>query len=229
MGLYAAMGAGAPVGEAHIAALTACFGCNAETARGIAAHARHDHHPARTPILGVGDDCDDGWVMLLGEAHAFVYSAAGQLVLIHRFADADLFGPATGLPATSQEAEIVAVQPCDVGRFRGVDFILLTERHACVANAVTRALVRRLRETTMRMVEASTLSANGRVHAELLRRATDNMIRPAPVLSELALVVQSTRETVSRAINALERAGIIRRTAEELTIVAPHRLEELVY
>lgn len=230
MGLYAAMGAGAPSGEAHIAALTACFGCDAETARGIAALARHDHHPARTPILGVGDDCDDGWVMLLGEAHAFVYSAAGQLVLIHRFADADLFGPATGLPAASQEAEIVAVQPCDVGRFRGVDFVLLTERHACVANAVTRALVRRLRETTMRMVEASTLSANGRVHAELLRQAgAAHAIRPAPVLAELALVIQSTRETVSRAINALERAGIIRRTPEELTIVAPHRLEELVY
>lgn len=224
------MAGGLPIGEAHIAALGACFGCDAETARGIAIHARHDHHPTRAAILRVGEQCDDGWVMLVGEAHACVCSAAGQLVLIHRFAASDLFGPATGLPAASQEAEIVAVQPSDVGRFRGIDFIQLTERHACVANAVTRALIRRLRETTMRMVEASTLSANGRVHAELLRQAGDaHAIRPAPVLAELAMVVQSTRETVSRAINALERAGIIRRTPEELTIVAPHRLEELVY
>jgi len=54
-------------------------------------------------------------------------------------------------------------------------------------------------------------------------------IRPAPVLSALALRVQSTRETVSRAVNALERRGIIRRDADGLTIVAPQRLQELIF
>jgi len=49
------------------------------------------------------------------------------------------------------------------------------------------------------------------------------------VLAEMALAIQSTRETVSRTINALERAGIIRRSPEDLVIIAPHRLEELVY
>jgi len=54
-------------------------------------------------------------------------------------------------------------------------------------------------------------------------------IAPAPVLSQLALQVQSTRETVSRAISALEKRGIIRRDPQGLTVVAPHRLEELIY
>ena len=49
------------------------------------------------------------------------------------------------------------------------------------------------------------------------------------MLSEFALQVQSTRETVSRAINALEKRGIIRRDEQGLTVVAPHRLEELIY
>jgi CRP/FNR family cyclic AMP-dependent transcriptional regulator len=81
------------------------------------------------------------------------------------------------------------------------------------------------------MYERSALSAVGRVYAELLRdakRAPDLTISPAPVLSELALRVSTTRETASRAVNALERRGIIRRDATSLTIVAPQRLESLI-
>ncbi len=53
-------------------------------------------------------------------------------------------------------------------------------------------------------------------------------MRPAPVLAAMAVRVLSTRETVSRTINALERRGIIRREADALIVVAPHRLEEMV-
>jgi len=49
------------------------------------------------------------------------------------------------------------------------------------------------------------------------------------VLSQFALQVQSTRETVSRAINALEKRGIIRRDEHGLRVVAPHRIEELIF
>jgi DNA-binding IclR family transcriptional regulator len=48
------------------------------------------------------------------------------------------------------------------------------------------------------------------------------------VLSKLAVRVHSTRETVSRTINALERRGLIRRDGDALFIVAPQRLEEMI-
>ena len=44
----------------------------------------------------------------------------------------------------------------------------------------------------------------------------------------MAVRVQSTRETVSRAVSALERRGIVRRDGDALVIVATQRLEELV-
>jgi DNA-binding MarR family transcriptional regulator len=92
-------------------------------------------------------------------------------------------------------------------------------------------MVERLQQTAARMYAHVALSAVGRVHAELLRLArqsADLTIRPGPVLSDLALRVSTTRETASRAVNALERRGIIRRDADTLVVVAPHRLEELV-
>ncbi len=68
------------------------------------------------------------------------------------------------------------------------------------------------------------------IHAELLRLARlgdGRTIRPPPVLAALATRVNSTRETVSRTINALERRGLIRRDAKQIVIVSPRALEEL--
>jgi CRP-like cAMP-binding protein len=48
------------------------------------------------------------------------------------------------------------------------------------------------------------------------------------VIAALALSAQTTRETGSRAINALERRGIIRRDDERLEILSRGLLEELV-
>ena len=83
-----------------------------------------------------------------------------------------------------------------------------------------------------RMVETNLLSATGRVCAELLRlsrQAEDGVIRPVPVMAELAQRVQSTRETVSRTVSRLEQRGIVQRRGDGLAVVAAHRLEEMVY
>ena len=82
-----------------------------------------------------------------------------------------------------------------------------------------------------RMIERTTLSATGRIYAALLRQAGEGdgrTIRPVPTMTELALIVQSTRETVSRTINDLERRGYITRDKDALMIVAPHRVQELI-
>jgi DNA-binding MarR family transcriptional regulator len=96
---------------------------------------------------------------------------------------------------------------------------------------LSRLLLRQLRRATSRIYERAAVSAVGRVHAELLRmaRASPGLaISPAPVLSELAVRVLTTRETASRAVSALERRGIVRRESGSLIVVAPQRLEELI-
>ena len=130
-----------------------------------------------------------------------------------------------------EKADVVAVEDVRVAAFLALDFLTLIETHGCVGLAVSRMLLRQLQASADRIVERTTLSVAGRVYAELLRLARlgdGRTIRPPPVLSALAVRVQSTRETVSRTINALERRGLIRRDADTLTIVAPHRLDEMI-
>jgi CRP-like cAMP-binding protein len=153
------------------------------------------------------------------------------MVLLGEFAPGELFGALGELDPAPHEAEVVAVEDVSAFLLAGSDLVLLAERHGAIGLALARLLVRRLRSATTRVYERSALTAAGRVHAELLRLAREAKaftIRPAPVLSELAVRVGSTRETVSRAVNALERRGIVRREHGALTVVSPRLLEELV-
>jgi CRP/FNR family transcriptional regulator, cyclic AMP receptor protein len=220
------------VEERHLSLIGRSFGCDEAVARQIAARAQARGFPAQTVIIRAGDADPDAWLMLAGEARAIAYAPGGQFILVHIFLPGDMFGEATGLSVAATASEVTAVVSVEAARIAVSQFIALMEQHHCVALSVARALTLRLSQTSRRMVEGAMLSAPGRIHAELLRLARDgaNMtISPAPVLALLALHVQSTRETVSRTISALEKRGIIRRDADSLRIVAPHRLEELVF
>jgi len=84
-------------------------------------------------------------------------------------------------------------------------------------------LVIKLDHMTSRLIEAFSLSAKGRVCAELSRLSRvigilpeRLIIRPSPVFVELAERVNSTRETVSRTVSELQKKGILKREAGAL-------------
>ena len=207
------------------------FDCSEELAEQIRLRGRQRRYGARLTIVNRGDRISTLYVVIDGRAHALVYSIEGQAVLLHEYRSGDLFGVMSSPYAATHDADVVAIEEVDAFLLDGVVLALLAEQHACIGLALLRFMVERLQQTASRMYEHAALSAVGRVHAELLRqaRASENLtIRPSPVLSDIALRVSTTRETASRAVNALERRGIIRRDGEALVIVAPHRLEELI-
>jgi CRP/FNR family cyclic AMP-dependent transcriptional regulator len=207
------------------------FACSAEVAQDIVRRGQMRAYPGHATLIRQGDPAPFTWLLVVGRARAILYSLEGQLVLLQEFGPGDLFGALGEIDPVPQDADVVAVDDVQAFLLQGAELVLLAERHGAIGLALVRLLLRRLRRTTRRIYERAALSAVGRVHAELLRRArgaADLTIRPAPVLSELAVGLATTRETVSRAVNALERRGIIRRDADSLTVVAPRSLEELV-
>lgn len=208
------------------------FACDAPLAAVVAAKAHPRSYPARTTIVTRGAAFDHVYLVIAGHARMLAFSIDGRLVVVEDYRTGDLFGEGSLFGAPVVADEISAVDTVGAGTFETQVFLALMTNYSAIALAMSRLLVARLGTTTRRLVEGATLSANGRIHAELLRQARqgENMtIRPAPVLASFALTVQSTRESVSRAINALQKHGIIRRDDDALTVVAPHRLEELIY
>lgn len=205
------------------------FQCQDDVARSIAGVAVERAYRMGAVILRQDDRCSETYLLTLGRVRAAAVGRGGEPVLLRDLSPGDLFG-ATVQPGTKSEAEIVALEAARAAVFAAVDFLRMMERHSCVGLTLSRMLLRQLREAAERMIDRNTLSAVGRIHAELWRRAerAEWTISPPPVLSALAMDLQTTRETVSRTVNALERRGIVRRTPEALIVVAPRRLEGLI-
>jgi CRP/FNR family transcriptional regulator, cyclic AMP receptor protein len=211
--------------------IAATFGCTASLAKVIGDRAIFRHYRPREAMISGGQAIGHAFLIINGRAKEIALSLDGRAVLVQEFGRGDLFGEGVILGNQIATEDVVAIDLTEAGLFSAVHLVGLIENYSNVAIAVSRLLTQRLVQTRRRVVEGATLSASGRVHAELLRQGKASpgyRIVPAPVLTEFAQKVQSTRETVSRTISQLEKRGIIRRDADGLTIIAPHRLEELV-
>ena len=207
------------------------FGCSEEIAGYIFVRGSVRAFPPHSTIVRQGEKAAAAYLLTQGRAHALLYSLEGQIVLLCEYRPGDLFGALGELDPAPEEAEIVAVEAARSFVLRSRDLVALAESYGSIGLALSRLLLRQLRRATSRIYERAAVSAVGRVYAEILRLARaspDLSIRPAPVLSELAVRVSTTRETASRAVSALERRGLIRRDPGSLTVVAPQRLEELI-
>ena len=207
------------------------FACTQEIAASIFLRGAERHFPADATIVRQGERAAATYLLTDGRARALLYGFDGQLVLLCEYGRGDLFGALGELDPAPEDAEVIAAGPAATFVLKARDLVMLAETYGCIGLALSRLLLRQLRKATARIYERAAISAVGRVHAELLRLARqspDGVIRPAPVLSELAVRVATTRETASRAVSALDRRGIIRREGDSLRVVAQQRLEELV-
>lgn len=223
---------GAVMQAGAIDVIARSFACGNAVSTVIAAKANFHDYPARATIVRGGCVSPHVHIIIIGHARSIALGIDGRMVMVQEFRSGDIFGEGSALTGAITPDDIVAVSAVHAGAVSGGTFIGLIENYTCVALSVSRRLTERLGATTRRMVEGATLSANGRIYAELLRQARSGdamTISPIPVHSEFALRVHSSRETVSRAINAIEKRGIIRRNADGLIVVAPHRLEELIF
>jgi CRP/FNR family cyclic AMP-dependent transcriptional regulator len=214
------------------AVIAETFGCSAQLAIVLAEKARPRAFSPKAAIIQRDTRNRHIHLVLNGHAQSLALSIDGRQVLIEDFYAGALFGEDGALGDGLAAEEVVAVTQLLAGIFANADFLGMMENYACVALTISRLLARRLSDANRKMVEVATISAPGRVYAELLRQARltgDWTLNPAPVVAELAMLVQTTRETASRAISAIEKRGIVTRDQGVLTIVAPHRLEDLIY
>ena len=208
------------------------FACPEDISQKILSRTRGASYPPRAIIVSFGAPCEHVYIVLTGRARARALSMDGRQAVLENYVTGDIIGEIALVGTSGSNHEVVAVDLVEAAVMLAHAMVSLMSTHAQIALAISRRLIARLAEQNRRLAESSTLSAAGRVHAEILRLArasSDLTIRPAPVLSQLAMHVQSTRETVSRTISALQKRGIVRRDESGLTVVAEHRLEELVY
>lgn len=214
--------------SSQLAIIAAAFGCGEALAHTIGELGRGGRH-GRGQVLYPLPDRQETSLLLEGLAQEAAYGREGSVLVLHQFGPGEFYGE---LINQGGEIQVEALSDGRALHYGGDTMLRLMESYGGVAMAIARHLARRLAIIRQRMVETTLLTATGRICAELLRlsrQSEDGVIRPLPVLAELAQRVQSTRETASRTVSQLERRGIVQRCDGGLAVIAPHRLEEMIY
>ena len=201
--------------------------CSPVPAQALASAMRRREFSPKSFLYHQGDDDRLLWLILEGTVQLQAISAEGQSTVISAFGPGELIGAFSDYEEASYDARalgIVTALEIDALHLRD-----LMAQWPELGTGLSRIYSGQLGAVLDRLAVRVTLSAVGRFYRELLRAAgPSDTISPAPVIAALALSAQTTRETGSRATSALERRGIIERSADRLTIISRRSLEDLV-
>jgi len=196
---------------------------------------RYRRYSAQEQIIDSDAVSSDVFFIIQGRARVVTYSMSGREITFADLQAGDYFGEIAALDGGPRSAGVMATEDTLVLSLPRGPFLAILADHPQVALRVMRRLAHIIRRADERIMDLSTLAANNRVQAELLRQArSDNaprktaIIEPIPIHSDIASRVSTTRETVARVLNELARKGIVERTRTALVIRDVPRLKLMV-
>jgi len=180
-------------------------------------------------------DSRDVYFVVSGRVRIVNYSLSGREVTFDDLKAGEHFGELAALDSQPRSANVLALENTTVATMSHETFRNLLLEHPEVALHIMERMARIIRTSTERIMDLSTLGANNRVHAELLRLAQpcdddDNVavIKPIPIHGDIASRVSTTRETVARVLSDLSRSGLVKRENDRLIVRDVDKLSDMV-
>ena len=182
-------------------------------------------YDAATEVVVQDTPCDQVYFVCNGRASAKTFSGAGKEITFAELASGDVFGELSALDGQLRSSFVVTAEESLLASLSAQAFNAFLDEHPQVMRSLMIELALRLRQADEKVFEFSTLSSGNRIHAEILRLARahrdgDNtaQIMPAPTHADLASRTNTTRESVTRALNRLKKDGLISTSRQCLTV-----------
>ncbi len=173
-------------------------------------------------------------MIVAGAVRVTSYSAVGRETSFRDLAQGTSFGELSALDGAPRSADVVALAPGLLASLPAERFRALLREEWVVNERVLLRLTHLVRRLTDRVVDLSTLSVQQRVCRELLRLARlapvgsgPPRIAPAPRHAELASLVSTYREQVTRELSRLAKAGVLRKDGAALLVRDMAQLERM--
>ncbi|MGI8624540.1 MAG: Crp/Fnr family transcriptional regulator [Solirubrobacteraceae bacterium] len=201
---------------------------------GVAAPRRFAPHEV---VFRESDDSDTCYVVRSGHARALREHGDGRQITLAQFGPGDIFGELAMFDDERRSATVDAVDELEVVGILGQDMRRLMRRHPDIAVALVIALGRRLREANARLARQSFQTVQSRVATvlgDLVVQARAEGADGGDVLvvttqAEVAQLAGSSRESASRFLAVLERAGIVSQGRGRLVVHEPESLRRYVF
>jgi CRP/FNR family transcriptional regulator, cyclic AMP receptor protein len=188
-------------------------------------------------VFREGDDSDTCYVVNAGHARAIREHGDGRQITLATFGPGDIFGELAMFDDERRSATVEATDDLEVLGILGGDMRRLLRLHPDMAVKLVISLGRRLRAANERLARQSFQTVQSRVAAVLAQLveqaqaegANERDVQVVATQADLAKLAGSSRESASRFLAVLERAGVITQGRGRLTVHDPGALGGYVY
>jgi CRP/FNR family transcriptional regulator len=193
--------------------------------------------PAGTRVFHEGDDSDACYIVKDGSFRVTREHSDGRAITLATLGPGEIFGELAMLDGDQRSASAEALTDGDLLALPANDVRALLARHPEISLKLVAGLVRRLRAANVRLSRQSFQTVPSRVAgilAQLSREAQADGDAEEEVTIEmnqtdLAQLAGTSRESVSRFLAELERAGVVRSGRGRVTVLAPAKLRNYIY
>jgi CRP-like cAMP-binding protein len=188
-------------------------------------------------VFREGDASNTCYLVRSGRARAIREHTDGRQITLATFGTGDIFGELAMFDDELRSATIEATERLSVLAILGPDMRRLMREHSEIAVKLAVSLVRRLRDANERLARQSFQTVQSRVAtvlSQLVEQARTDGARDRDVSitvtqADVAKLAGSSRESASRFLAVLERAGVITQGRGRLTVHDPPALDRYVY
>ncbi|MCK5679456.1 Crp/Fnr family transcriptional regulator [bacterium] len=185
----------------------------------------------RANIFSEGDPGNGFYLVKEGRVKVFMLSPDGKEQILHVIEPGESFGEVAVFAGQSFPAHAVALENCRLVFLPREDFVALVSGNPALALNLLAALSQRLRQFA-KMIDALSLKeVPGRLAAHLLylgeKQAAGNRLHLELSKTQLASLLGTIPETLSRILSRLQRDGFISIEGAEITVIDQQKLAEL--
>jgi CRP-like cAMP-binding protein len=201
----------------------------------IAAACQWHRYDASNEIVRYHDQSNSVFFIVQGEIRILYHGLSGQEVILCDLPTGEMFGELTAIDGHPRSATAIAKTSALLASMSASDFQHLVYSNRQIAETILKRLTGQVRRLTERVYDFSTLAVRNRIQSELLRLAREHMtsvnaaiISPSPTQTEIANLVSTHREAVSRELKKLVKDNLIMRQGHDLHVLDIARLTQMV-
>jgi CRP-like cAMP-binding protein len=192
--------------------------------------------PAGVRVFHEGDHSDACYLVRSGDLRVTREHPDGRAIALATLGPGDLFGELAMLDGEARSASVETLTDSELLALPAADVRRLLADRPEISVKLIAALVRRLRETNERVARQSFQTVPSRVAGVLTQLIAEESasegrhgITIRMTQADLAQLAGTSRESVSRFLATLERAGVVQVGRGRVTVVEPRRLRAYIF
>lgn len=185
----------------------------------------------RDVVLQKGASGDSLLFLLSGQLQVVDITEDGRAIGLRMLAPGDFFGEIAVINGTMRSASVVALSPVLVALLPRATALHLFSHSPSVANHMLRFLAEKVQRDSEFRALLSIHNTSRRIYTflDLLKKKDDNeeVVENLPTHQDIANMINTSRETVTRTLLLLAQQGIIKKGQHRLIIIKPDALQKL--